>query len=72
MDVDQAREEIRDIVNDIITVKNVVMSIAEQEELLEDICNDVLGLRDRWKPLPGARRYCRYHGQRCRPASSSR
>ncbi len=43
MDVDQAREEIRDIVNDIITVKNVVMSIAEQEELLEDICNDVLG-----------------------------
>jgi pilus assembly protein CpaF len=43
MDGDQAREEIRDIVNDIITVKNVVMSIAEQEELLEDICNDVLG-----------------------------
>jgi pilus assembly protein CpaF len=43
MDLDQAREEIRDIVNDIITVKNVVMSIAEQEELLEDICNDVLG-----------------------------
>jgi pilus assembly protein CpaF len=43
MDADQSREEIRDIVNDIITVKNVVMSIAEQEELLEDICNDVLG-----------------------------
>jgi len=43
MDSDQAREEIRDIVNDIITVKNVVMSIAEQEELLDDICNDVLG-----------------------------
>ena len=43
MDSDQAREEIRDIVNDIITVKNVVLSISEQEELLEDICNDVLG-----------------------------
>ncbi len=43
MDTDQAREEIRDIVNDIITVKNVVMSISEQEELLDDICNDVLG-----------------------------
>ncbi|MDH3195419.1 MAG: CpaF family protein, partial [Hyphomicrobiales bacterium] len=43
MDSEQAREEIRDIVNDIITVKNVVMSISEQEELLEDICNDVLG-----------------------------
>jgi pilus assembly protein CpaF len=38
-----AREEIRDIVNEIITIKNVVMSIAEQEDLLEDICNDVLG-----------------------------
>jgi pilus assembly protein CpaF len=38
-----AREEIRDIVNEIIGLKNVVMSIAEQEELLEDICNDVLG-----------------------------
>ncbi|MCT8268942.1 CpaF family protein [Afifella sp. JA880] len=43
MDAEQAREEIRDIVNDIITVKNLVMSISEQEELLEDICNDVLG-----------------------------
>ena len=39
----EAREEIRDIVGEIISLKNVVMSIAEQEELLEDICNDVLG-----------------------------
>ncbi len=38
-----AREEIRDIVNEIIAIKNVIMSISEQEELLEDICNDVLG-----------------------------
>jgi pilus assembly protein CpaF len=38
-----ARGEIRDIVNEIITLKDVVMSVAEQEELLEDICNDVLG-----------------------------
>ena len=38
-----SREEIRDIVSEIIQIKNVVMSIAEQEELLEDICNDVLG-----------------------------
>ncbi len=37
------REEIRDIVNEIITIKSVVMSIAEQEQLLTDICNDVLG-----------------------------
>jgi len=40
---DNAREEIRDIVNDIIAIKNFAMSIAEQEDLLEDICNDVLG-----------------------------
>jgi pilus assembly protein CpaF len=43
LDSDSAREEIRDIVNEIIALKNVVLSIAEQEELLDDICNDVLG-----------------------------
>ena len=43
LDPDNAREEIRDIVNEIISIKNVVMSISEQEELLDDICNDVLG-----------------------------
>jgi len=43
LDVDSAREEIRDIVSEIISIKNVQMSIAEQEQLLTDICNDVLG-----------------------------
>jgi len=43
LDSDSAREEIRDIVNEIIAIKNIVMSISEQEELLDDICNDVLG-----------------------------
>src|SRR5204863_4415205 len=43
LDPDSAREEIRDIVNEIISIKAVVMSIAEQEALLQDICNDVLG-----------------------------
>jgi pilus assembly protein CpaF len=43
METEAAREEIRDIVNDIIQLKNLVMSISEQEDLLEDICNDVLG-----------------------------
>ncbi|MFC3327495.1 CpaF family protein [Mesorhizobium cantuariense] len=43
LDPESAREEIRDIVNDIIAIKNFAMTIAEQEELLEDICNDVLG-----------------------------
>ncbi|MFN3671947.1 MAG: CpaF family protein [Bosea sp. (in: a-proteobacteria)] len=43
LDAESAREEIRDIINEIISLKNVVLSIAEQEELLDDICNDVLG-----------------------------
>ena len=43
LDANSAREEIRDIVNEIIAIKNIVMSISEQEELLDDICNDVLG-----------------------------
>jgi pilus assembly protein CpaF len=43
LDADSAREEIRDIVNEIIAIKSIVMSISEQEELLDDICNDVLG-----------------------------
>ncbi|MBX3597794.1 MAG: CpaF family protein [Rhizobiaceae bacterium] len=43
LEAEAAREEIRDIVNDIIAIKNFAMSIAEQEELLDDICNDVLG-----------------------------
>src|SRR5271154_3512437 len=43
LDPDSARDEIRDIVNEIISIKAVVMSIAEQEHLLQDICNDVLG-----------------------------
>jgi pilus assembly protein CpaF len=43
LDAESAREEIRDIVNEIVAIKNIVMSISEQEDLLEDICNDVLG-----------------------------
>ncbi len=43
LDAEAAREEIRDIVNEIIALKSVVLSISEQEELLDDICNDVLG-----------------------------
>ena len=40
---DAARDEIRDIVNEIIAIKNLVLSISEQEEIIDDICNDVLG-----------------------------
>ena len=42
MEQEAAREEIRDIVAEIIALKSIVMSISEQEDLLEDICNDVL------------------------------
>ena len=43
LDPESAREEIRDIVHEIVAIKNLVLSIAEQEDLLDDICNDVLG-----------------------------
>jgi pilus assembly protein CpaF len=43
LDSEAAREEIREIVSEILAIRNVVMSIIEQEELLDDICNDVLG-----------------------------
>lgn len=43
LEPDAARDEIRDIVQEIISIKNVVMSIAEQEDLIVDVCNDVLG-----------------------------
>jgi pilus assembly protein CpaF len=38
-----ARIEIRDVVNEIIVAKKVPMSLTERQELIEDICNDVLG-----------------------------
>jgi pilus assembly protein CpaF len=43
LDSESAREEIRDIVHEIVAIKNLVLSISEQEDLLDDICNDVLG-----------------------------
>jgi pilus assembly protein CpaF len=43
LEPDAAREEIRDIVHEIVTLKNLILSISEQEDLLDDICNDVLG-----------------------------
>lgn len=43
MDNETTRAEIADVVNEILIIQGGIMSIAEQEELLEDICNDVLG-----------------------------
>jgi pilus assembly protein CpaF len=43
LDADSAREEIRDIGHEIVSIKNVALSIGEQQDLIDDICNDVLG-----------------------------
>ncbi|MGZ8371129.1 MAG: CpaF family protein [Caulobacteraceae bacterium] len=43
LDTKAAGEEIRDIVSELVAIKNVSMSVAEQEQLVQDIINDVLG-----------------------------
>ena len=43
MEPGAARAEIRDVVNEIVVAKKVAMTAAERQELIEDICNDVLG-----------------------------
>ena len=40
----QVREEITDIVGEIIALQSLVLSASEQTRLITDICNDVLGL----------------------------
>jgi pilus assembly protein CpaF len=42
--VEQARQEIGDIVSEIVDQKKIILSINEQQLLLQDVCNDVLGL----------------------------
>ena len=43
LEADSARAEISDIVTEIVGVKGLVLSVSEQEKLINDICNDVLG-----------------------------
>jgi pilus assembly protein CpaF len=43
LDPEVARKEIREIVGEIVAIKKLVMSIPEQDELLREICDDVLG-----------------------------
>ena len=43
MDVEIAKRELRSVLSDIISIKNIVISISEQEELLNDISSDVFG-----------------------------
>jgi pilus assembly protein CpaF len=43
LDAKGAGDELRDIVAELIAIKNVTMSVAEQERLVQDIIHDVLG-----------------------------
>ena len=43
LDAKSAAEEIRDIVAELVAIKNVTMSVSEQDTLVQDIINDVLG-----------------------------
>ena len=38
------REELTDIICEIVNIKRFVLSAAEQQHLVDDICNDILGL----------------------------
>ena len=41
---EQVREEINDMVSEIISMRGLVLSMQEQQMVIDDICNDVLGL----------------------------
>lgn len=43
MQPDAARTEIRTIVDEIIAIRNVRLSVAEQSQLIREICDDILG-----------------------------
>ena len=43
MQPDKARTEIRTIVDEIIAIRNVRLSVAEQSQLIGEICDDILG-----------------------------
>lgn len=43
MDPASAREEIRTIVDEIIAIRNVRLSVVEQNQLISEICDDILG-----------------------------
>ena len=44
LDTDTARGSVRGVVAEIVAAKKIVLSATEQNALLEDICDDVLGL----------------------------
>jgi len=44
LSAEQVREEISDVVSEIISMRDFVLSAQEQKQVVQDICNDVLGL----------------------------
>jgi pilus assembly protein CpaF len=41
---DAVRAELSDIISEIVAIKNFVLNAQEQQRLVDDICNDILGL----------------------------
>jgi len=41
---DAVREEISDVINEIISMQDVLVNPQEQQQIITDICNDILGL----------------------------
>ncbi len=44
LSTDQVREEISDMTAEIISMRGLVLTIQEQQQVIVDICNDILGL----------------------------
>ena len=57
------REELTDIISEIVNIKRFVLSAVEQQHLVDDICNDILGLGPA-RAARRARRHRRHHGER--------
>ena len=43
LDADKVREEIADVVREILAMRGIALSAAEQEDLVREVCDDVLG-----------------------------
>ena len=44
MSTEDQREELADVISEIVNIKGFVLSGSEQERLIDDVCNDILGL----------------------------
>jgi len=44
MSAEEQREELADVVSEIVNIKGIVLSGSEQNRLIDDVCNDIFGL----------------------------